>query len=150
MDRTLGPLVQRFLSGYTRVAIRQAVEFVVSEENASAFGRANARLVQYLLEKRTVAEWIPEERQLGEWREEVWSYLVGLEVGEGEGGGMVKEDQKQVVEQSIQWTYDLVGDKCVNDAGLDVDAILDSSPTLERKLGSFWKRCQDASKSSTN
>ncbi|KAL7468985.1 hypothetical protein ACHAXS_009217, partial [Conticribra weissflogii] len=52
LDRTLGPLVQRFLSGYTRVAIRQAVDFVVSEENASAFGKANARLVGYLLEKR--------------------------------------------------------------------------------------------------
>jgi hypothetical protein len=62
MDRTLGPLLQRFLSGYTRVAIKQAVDFVVSEENASAFGKANARLVSYLLEKRSVADWLPEER----------------------------------------------------------------------------------------
>lgn len=41
MDRTLGPLLQRFLSGYTRVAIRQAVDFVVSDENASAFGKVS-------------------------------------------------------------------------------------------------------------
>mmetsp|Transcript_11550 Transcript_11550/g.24631 ORF Transcript_11550/g.24631 Transcript_11550/m.24631 type:complete len:407 (-) Transcript_11550:128-1348(-) len=147
MDRTLGPLLQRFLSGYTRVAIRQAVDFVVSEENASAFGKANARLVEYLLQKRTVADWIPEEKVLVEWREEVWAYLVGLE--EGGGGGessvKVKEDQKKIVEQSIEWAMDLVGDRCLEDAGVDVNEILDASPTLERSLGSFWQRCQDAS-----
>lgn len=60
MDRTLGPLLQRFLSGYTRVAVRQAADFVVSGENASAFGKANAKLAGYLLRERTVAEWIPE------------------------------------------------------------------------------------------
>ncbi|KAL3792494.1 hypothetical protein HJC23_008416 [Cyclotella cryptica] len=148
MDRTLGPLLQRFLSGYTRVAIRQAVDFVVSEENASAFGKANARLVGYLLEKRSVAEWIPEERVLEEWKGEVWEYLVGLEEGSGSGDGKstVKEDQKRVVEQSIDWTYELVGDKCVQDLGVDVDVILDASPTLERGLGEFWQRCQNASK----
>ena len=148
MDRTLGPLLQRFLSGYTRVAIRQAVDFVVSEENASAFGKANARLVGYLLEKRSVADWIPEERVLEEWKGEVWEYLVGLEEGSGSGDGnsVVKEDQKRVVEQSIDWTYELVGDKCVQDLGFDVDVILDASPTLERRLGEFWQRCQNASK----
>eukprot|EP00571_Detonula_confervacea_P005007 CAMPEP_0172323758 /NCGR_PEP_ID=MMETSP1058-20130122/49494_1 /TAXON_ID=83371 /ORGANISM="Detonula confervacea, Strain CCMP 353" /LENGTH=379 /DNA_ID=CAMNT_0013039843 /DNA_START=100 /DNA_END=1239 /DNA_ORIENTATION=+ len=145
MDRTLGPLLQKFLSGYTRVAIRQAVDFVVSEENASAFGKANARLVSYLLEKRTVADWIPEEKTLVEWREEVWAYLVGLEDGDGESSTKVKEDQKKVVEQSIEWVYDLVGDKCVEDGGVNVNEILDASPTLERSLGVFWKRCQDAS-----
>lgn len=146
MDRTLGPLLQSFLSGYTRVAIRQAVDFVVSEENASAFGKANARLVGYLLEKRTVADWIPEEKVLAEWREEAWAYLVGLEEGDGDGG-KVKADQKMVVEQSIEWVYDLVGDKCIEDGGVNVDEILDASPTLERSLGQFWERCKDASKS---
>lgn len=147
MDRTLGPLLQRFLSGYTRVAIRQAVDFVVSEENSSSFGKANARLVSYLLEKRTVADWVPEEKTMGEWREEAWSYLVGLETdGDGENGGKVKEDQKKVVEQGIDWVYDLVGDKCVEDGGVNVNEILDASPTLERSLGTFWERCQEASK----
>ncbi|KAL9181240.1 hypothetical protein ACHAXT_010045 [Thalassiosira profunda] len=145
MDRTLGPVLQGFLSGYTRVAIRQAVEFVVSEENASAFGKANARLVSYLLEKRTVADWLPDEKVLAEWREEAWSYLVGLEEGDGDGE-KVKEDQRKTVEQAIDWTYDLVGDKCVEDASIDVNAILDASPTLERSLASFWERCKDASK----
>eukprot|EP00580_Thalassiosira_gravida_P009902 CAMPEP_0201648270 /NCGR_PEP_ID=MMETSP0493-20130528/37315_1 /ASSEMBLY_ACC=CAM_ASM_000838 /TAXON_ID=420259 /ORGANISM="Thalassiosira gravida, Strain GMp14c1" /LENGTH=179 /DNA_ID=CAMNT_0048123873 /DNA_START=87 /DNA_END=626 /DNA_ORIENTATION=+ len=147
MDRTLGPLLQQFLSGYTRVAIRQAVDFVVSKENSSAFGKANARLVSYLLEKRTVTEWIPEEKVLAEWREEVWSYLVGLEEGGDDGDSTkVKEDQKKVVDQSIDWVYDIVGDKCVEDGGVDVNEVLDASPTLERSLGSFWERCQDASK----
>jgi hypothetical protein len=144
MDRTLGPLLQRFLGGYTRVAIRQAVDFVVSEENASAFGKANARLVSYLLEKRSVADWLPEESVLAEWREEVWLYLVGLEDGTGNG---VKDDQKKIFDQSIEWVYDLVGDKCIEDVGLNVDTILDASPTFEKSLGKFWQRCQDASKS---
>ncbi len=110
--------------------------------------KANAKLVGYLLEGRSVAEWVPETKQLEEWREESWSYLVGLEKGGGDGdGGKVKDDQKKVVEQSIEWIYDLVGDKCVEDVGVDVNVILDASPTLERNLGSFWKRCQDASQS---
>ena len=145
MDRTLGPLLQRFLSGYTRVAIRNAVDFVVSEENASSFGKANAGLVGYLLEKRSVSEWIPEDTTLVKWREEIWEYLVGLEK-DGKEGGLVKEEQRKVIEQSVDWTYELVGDKCMGDIGLDVDTILDASPTLERKLGEFWQRCQMASK----
>ena len=146
MDKTLGPLLQRFLSGYTRVAIRQAVDFVVSEENASAFGAANAKLVQYLLEKRTIAEWIPEEDKLNEYREEIWSYLVGLETdGDGNDNTKVKEDQKKIVNQTIEWVYDLVGDKCYEDVGINVDDILDTSPTLERSLGKFWKQCQASS-----
>ena len=146
LDRTLGPLVQRFLSGYTRVAVRQAVEFVVNEENASAFGAANARLVEYLLEKRTVADWLPEEDTLNNLREESWSYLVGLEKGDdGEDVGdasKVKEDQKKIVEQSIEWAYDLVGDKCVQDTGVNVDSILDASPTLEKSLSRFYANLQ--------
>lgn len=146
MDRTLGPLLQRFLSGYTRVATRQAVDFVVSEENASAFGKANAKLVSYLLQKQTVADWLPDEKTLGEWREEVWAYLVGLEEGDGNGEESikVKEDQKMVVEQGIEYLYDLVGDKCVEDGGVDVNDILDASPTLEGSLGRFWRQCQDS------
>ena len=149
LDRTLGPLLQNFLSGYTKVAIRQAVDFVVSEENATAFGKANARLVSYLLEKRTVADWLPEEKVLEEWREEIWAYLVGLEEGDDDDGDgqKVKEDQKKIVDQSIEWVYDIVGDKCVEDGGVDVNEILDASPTLERSLGQFWERCKDASKS---
>ena len=147
MDRTIGPLVQQFLSGYTRVATRQAVDFVVSEENASAFGAANARLVGYLLEKRTVADWLPEEKILAEWREEAWEYLVGLEE-EGGNDIKIKEDQKKILEQSTDWIYDLVGDKCVEDGGVDVNDILDASPTLEKSLGKFWEQCQDASKAS--
>ncbi|KAL3826523.1 hypothetical protein ACHAXA_004360 [Cyclostephanos tholiformis] len=144
MDRTLGPLLQRFLSGYTRVAIRQAVDFVVSEENASAFGKANARLVSYLLEKRTISDWLPEGTVLDEWREEIWSYLVGLEDGAKNGAN---NDQIKILEQSIEWVYDLMGDKSIKDVGLNVDMILDASPTFENCLGKLWQRCQDASKS---
>ena len=127
------------------MAIRQAVDFVVSEENASSFGKANAKLVGYLLEKRSVADWLPEDGVLDGWKEEVWEYLVGLEEDGGKDG-KIKSDQKRVVEQSIDWTYELVGDKCVEDLGVDVDSVLDASPTLERKLGEFWQRCKDASK----
>lgn len=134
MDRTLGPLLRQFLSGYTRVAIRQAVDFVVSKENASAFGNANAKLVGYLLKERSVSAWIPEDKVLAEWRQDVWDYVVGLERG---------SDNQKIVNQSIEWVYDLVGDKCIDDAGVDVGAIIDSSPTLEKNLALFWKRCQD-------
>ena len=134
MDRTLGPLLRQFLSGYTRIAIRQAIDFVVSKENASAFGNANAKLVGYLLEKRSVSEWIPEDKVLIRWRQDVWDYVISLERG---------SDQQKIINQSIDWIYDLVGDKCFDDAGVDVDAIFDASPTLERNVALFWKRCQD-------
>jgi hypothetical protein len=149
MDRTLGPLLQKFLSGYTRVAVRQAADFIVSKENASAFGKANARLVGYLLEKRSVAEWIPEDGTLDRWREDIWQYLVGLEE-DGKNDVGAKEDQRKIVQQSVDWTYELLGDKCVEDLGVDVDAVLDASPTLERKLGDFWMRCQSASKEASS
>ena len=144
MDRTLGPLLQRFLSGYTRVATRQAVDFMVSEENASSFGKANVRLVSYLLEKRTVADWLPDESLLAEGREEVWKYLVGLE--SGDGNVIIKDDQKKIVEQGIEWMYNLAGDKSIEDVGLNINDILDASPTLERSLGKFWHTCLTASK----
>lgn len=134
MDRTLGPLLRQFLSGYTRVAIRQAVDFVVSKENASAFGNANAKLVGYLLKERSVSAWVPEDKVLAEWRQDVWDYVVGLERG---------SDNQKIINQSVDWVYDLVGDKCVDDAGVDVSSILDSSPTLEKNVALFWKRCQD-------
>jgi hypothetical protein len=134
MDRTLGPLLRQFLSGYTRVAIRQAVDFVVSKENASAFGNANAKLVGYLLKERSVSAWIPDDKVLAEWRQDVWDYLVGLERG---------SDNQNIINQSIDWVYDLVGDKCIDDAGVNVESIFDSSPTLEKNVALFWKRCQD-------
>eukprot|EP00984_Skeletonema_dohrnii_P024851 scaffold13984_cov128-Skeletonema_dohrnii-CCMP3373.AAC.4 len=134
MDRTLGPLLRQFLSGYTRVAIRQAVDFVVSKENASKFASANAKLVGYLLKERSVSAWIPEDKVLAEWRQDVWDYLVGLERG---------SDNQKIINQSIDWVYDLVGDKCIDDAGVNVGSIIDSSPTLEKNAALFWKRCQD-------
>lgn len=142
MDRTLGPLLRTFLSGYTRVAIRQAVEFVVSEENALAFGKANAKLVTYLLEERTVADWIPDSNVMVQWREEVWAYLVSMEGGENKK----RNDQEKVVQQSIDWIYDILGDKCIEDGGVTMTEILDASPTLEMSLGRFWQLCQDSSK----
>lgn len=157
MDRTLGPLLRQFLSGYTRVAVRQTIDFVVSKENAVAFGNANAKLVGYLMEKRSLSDWIPEEKILVEWRQDVWDYLVGLETNNGDGNddddnnkkkkksdSMVKIDQQQIVNQSIDWIYDLIGDKCIDDAGVNVDAILDASPTLEKNVVLFWKRCKDS------
>jgi hypothetical protein len=134
MDRTLGPLLRQFLSGYTRVAIRQAVDFVVSKENASAFGNANAKLVGYLLKERSISAWIPEDKVLVEWRQDVWDYLIGLERG---------SDNQKIINQGIDWVYDLVGDKCIDDAGVNVESIFDSSPTLEKNVALFWKRCQD-------
>jgi hypothetical protein len=145
MDRTLGPLLQRFLSGYTRVATRQAVDFMVSPENSSSFGKANVRLVSYLLEKRSVADWLPDESVLTDGREEIWKYLVGFEGGDG--NSITKDDQKKIVEQSIEWMYDLAGDKSIEDVGLNINDILDASPTLERSLGKFWHTCLTASKS---
>jgi len=147
MDRTLGPLLRTFLSGYTRVAIRQAVDFVVSDENASAFAKANVKLVTYLLEERTVADWIPDTNVMGKWREEVWAYLVGLEDGDNQVDAKSdKNDQKKVVEQSIDWIYDILGEKCIEDGGVNVNEILDASPMLEMSLGRFWGLCKDNSK----
>ena len=134
MDRTLGPLLRQFLSGYTRVAIRQTVDFVVSKENASSFSNANAKLVGYLLNERPVSAWIPEDKVLMKWRQDVWDYLVGLDSG---------SDNQKFINQSIEFVYDLIGDKCIEDAGVDVSSIIDSSPTLEKNISSFWQRCRD-------
>ena len=142
MDRTLGPLLQRFLSSYTRIAIGQTLDFVISAENSSAFGKANARLVEYLLKQKTLADFIPEDTVLVDWREESWKYLAKIEENES-----AKEDLRKILEQSLEFTYDALGDKCVQDSGLDVNEILDSSPTLERSLVSFWERCKDSASS---
>ena len=142
MDRTLGPLLQRFLSSYTRIAIGQTLDFVISAENSSAFGKANARLVEYLLKQKTLADFIPEDTVLVDWREESWKYLAEIEDNES-----AKEDLRKILEQSIDFTYDALGDKCIQDSGLDVNEILDSSPTLERGLVSFWERCKESASS---
>ena len=141
LDRTLGPLLKNFLLQYTKVAVRQAAGFVVSEENAAAFGQANAKLLSYLLKQRTVAEWLPEQRVLVKLREEIWEYLAGLEGGGADGAA---KDRRRIVEKSIDWTYELAGDKRLADGGVDVGAVLDASPTLERSLGALWTRCRDA------
>lgn len=145
LDRTLGPLVQRFLGAYTRVAVGQAADFVVSGENADAFGKANVRLVQYLLQGRTVAEWIPERKTTEGWREDAWEYLRRQEKDGNDGDSVEKmEERKKDVERYVVLVYDFLGDKCAQDAGVDVDAVLDASPALERSAGDFWKRCKEA------
>jgi len=122
--------------------------------------KANTRLVEYLLRNRTIADWLPDaddESTLADWRDQVWDYLVGsffddLQDGQDPEGRLLK--RKMLVEQYITWIYDLVGDKCIDDiinntgssgdGNVNVNDILDASPTLERNIVSFWERCQDA------
>lgn len=121
LDRTLGPTLRSFLGGYTNVAIGRAAGFVLSEQNRRAFGSANARLLQSLLE-RPLEDLLPESSNpsIVKLRTEFFGYLRNL----GEDGSSDLEEYAVIV-------YDLVGNKSLDSLGLNVHRVLDASPTLE-------------------
>lgn len=114
-------------------------------ENASAFGKANDKLMAYLLKECTAVHWIP-ETQCHTSSMEGRSLGLSSRDGGGEGGncsttgnGKAREDQRKVAEFNIDWMYGIFGDMCLEDGGVNVNAILDASPMLETSLGWFWQ-----------
>jgi hypothetical protein len=50
------------------------------------------------------------------------------------------------VEQYVHYVYDFLGDKRV-DSVIDVDRVLDASPTLQKTVDSLWTRALRAAES---
>eukprot|EP00535_Pseudo-nitzschia_heimii_P005821 CAMPEP_0197175330 /NCGR_PEP_ID=MMETSP1423-20130617/1577_1 /TAXON_ID=476441 /ORGANISM="Pseudo-nitzschia heimii, Strain UNC1101" /LENGTH=421 /DNA_ID=CAMNT_0042624453 /DNA_START=179 /DNA_END=1444 /DNA_ORIENTATION=- len=121
LDRTLGPTLRSFLGGYTNVAIGRAAGFVLSEQNRRAFGAANARLLQSLLE-RPLEDLLPESSNpsVVKLRTEFFGYLRNL-----------GDEDSTDLEDYASLAYDLIGDKSLDSLGLNVHRVLDASPTLE-------------------
>ncbi|KAL3928412.1 MAG: hypothetical protein SGBAC_012664 [Bacillariaceae sp.] len=128
LDRTLGPLVQGFLRSYTKVAVLQASDFIMSPGNKKSFGNANARLVSNILE-RPVSSLLPPSQLAVSLRKDLFDYIRSVKV----------ED----VEQYADFVYDFLGDKSVSSA-VNVNRILDSSPTLTSTLERIWSNANDA------
>jgi len=121
LDRTLGPSLRSFLKGYTSVAIGRAAGFVLSEQNRRAFGTANARLLESILD-RPLEDLLPESSNpsIVKLRTEFFGYLRNL-----------GEEDSSDLEEYAALIYDLIGDKSLDSLGLNVHRVLDVSPTLE-------------------
>ena len=127
LDRTLGPLVQSFLRSYTKVAVLQANEFIQSPSNKKSFGNANVRLVSSLLE-RPVSSLLPPSGMAESLRKDVFDYLRSVKV----------ED----MEQYVDFVYDVLGEKSLSSA-LNVNRILDFSPTLSNTMERLWSSAHE-------
>lgn len=124
LDRSLGPLVQNFLSTYTKTAVVQAIDIILSPENRQSFGSANAKIVSSVLDRP------------------VNSLLSSGDMGEKvlrTTFDYLREVDPDDFAKYIDFVYDYLGEKSV-DRLVYVDRIIDSSPTLERTLDSFWTR----------
>lgn len=120
--------MQSFLRSYTKVAVVQASEFVMSPANKEAFGSANVRLVSSVLE-RPVSSLLPPSEMATKLRNDTFDYIRNVNV----------ED----LEEYIDFVYDLLGDKSVSKA-VDVNRILDSSPTLSKTIDRIWENANKA------
>jgi len=125
VDRTVGPLIQQFLRSYTKVAVTRAADFVLSPANRQVFGQANSRLVSTLLD-RPVKSLVPSDELTDQIRVQAYDYFRSVK----------SED----VGQYVDFTYQLLGDKAVDDVVTNVNEIIDASPTLERTIDRIWTR----------
>uniref|UniRef100_A0A7S0KXJ0 Uncharacterized protein n=1 Tax=Asterionellopsis glacialis TaxID=33640 RepID=A0A7S0KXJ0_9STRA len=130
LDRTLGPLVQQFLGTYTKVAVGEASDFVLSASNRESFGAANVRLVSSLME-RPVNSLLPDKSVTDKLKDEAFSYIRNVEM----------EDLRSY----LDFAYDFIGDKSVENV-VPVDKVLDASPTLQRTVDNLWEKALIASR----
>eukprot|EP00522_Entomoneis_paludosa_P004813 CAMPEP_0172475834 /NCGR_PEP_ID=MMETSP1065-20121228/70073_1 /TAXON_ID=265537 /ORGANISM="Amphiprora paludosa, Strain CCMP125" /LENGTH=341 /DNA_ID=CAMNT_0013234049 /DNA_START=65 /DNA_END=1090 /DNA_ORIENTATION=+ len=124
LDRTVGPLIQSFLRSYTKVAVLEASDFVLSPANRKVFGSANVKLVSSILD-RPVNSLIPSAELTDKLRVDVYEYFRNVKT----------ED----LEEYVSFYYELAGDKSVDDY-VDVNRIIDSSPTLQRTIERLWTK----------
>lgn len=122
LDRSLGPLVQNFLATYTKIAVKQASEYVLSPSNAKAFGGANVKLASSLLD-RPVNSLLPSSDLTESLQTSLFEYLRAVEAKD--------------FDQYIDLAYDFAGDKAL-DRLVDVNRVIDASPTLEKTLDRLW------------
>jgi len=129
LDKSLGPLVQSFLGTYTKIAVMQAIEFILSPSNRKSFGSANVRLVSSLLQ-RPVNSLLPPSSVNNKLKEDAFAYIRNINMEE--------------VERYVDSVYGLVGDKTLDDI-VEVDRIIDASPTLQKTIDRVWERAKKAS-----
>lgn len=122
LDRTVGPLIKTFLTSYTKTAVLEASDFVLSPANRNVFGSANVKLVSNILE-RPVNTLIPSSDLTAKLRDDAYEYLRGVE--------------SKDLEEYVTFCYDIVGDKSVDDV-LNVNRVIDASPTLQKKIDEVW------------
>jgi hypothetical protein len=128
LDRSLGPLVQNFLATYTKIAVKQAAEYVLSPTNSKAFGSANVKLVSSLLD-RPVNSLLPSSDMSESLQTSIFEYLRNVESSD--------------FDEYIKLAYDFAGDKPL-DRLVDVNRVIDASPTLEKTLDRLWTRGLEA------
>jgi hypothetical protein len=130
LDRSLGPLVQNFLGAYTTIAIKQASDYVLSPANQKAFGGANVKLISSLLD-RPINSLLPASEMSEKLKTDSFEYLRSVQVDDLEG--------------YVDFVYDFAGDKSL-DRVVDVDKLLEASPTLQRTIDNIWSRSSRASR----
>jgi len=124
LDRTVGPLIQTFLRSYTKTAVLEAAEFVLSPSNRKVFAGANVKLVKNVLD-RPLNTLIPPSDMTASLRNDLFDYVRRVKV----------ED----VEEYVTFCYDIVGDKAVDDV-FNVNRVIDASPTLGKTIDRIWSR----------
>ena len=130
LDRTVGPLIKTFLQSYTKVAVLEASDFVLSPGNRKIFGSANVKLASNILE-RPVNSLVPSSDMTSKFRNDAFEYLRCVKMTD--------------LEEYVTFCYDLVGDKSVDDA-FDVNRIIDASPTLQKSIDIVWTKAVNAEK----
>ena len=129
LDRSLGPLVQNFLATYSQTAVKEAVDFILSPENRQSFGNANAKLVASVLDRPLNSLFLSEG--MGEkWINTTFDSIRQV-------------DSNDDFDQYIDFVYENVGHKSIGSV-VDVDRVMDASPTLERTLDRLWSRALEA------
>lgn len=124
LDKSLGPLIQTFLQAYTSITVRESVDFVLSEDNQRAFASANVKLVSSLLD-RPINRLILSETATQKVIDDTFAYLQN---------DVSEED----VERFVDAVYDVLHDKTIQNA-VNVDKVLEASPTLQRTLDRLWE-----------
>ena len=131
LDRTVRPLIQGFLKSYTSIAVGQASEFVMSPSNRKIFGQANQKLAASVLD-RPVNTLLPPGDMASQLIVDAFEYVRNVST----------EDLRQYVE----FVYGYVGDKSI-DRAVNVERVLEASPTLKRTVDNVWKRATSGSNS---
>jgi len=128
LDRTVGPLIKTFLRSYTKVAVLEASDFVLSPANRKVFGGANVKLASNILE-RSVNSLVPPPDMTVKLRNDAFEYLRNAEMTD--------------LEEYVTFCYDIVGDKSVDDV-FNVNRVIDASPTLQKTIDRVWTKATTA------
>lgn len=128
LDRTVGPLIQSFLRSYTKIAVIEVSDFVLSPRNQKIFGGANVKLVSSII-SRPVNSLVPPSDMTVKLRKDLFDYVRTVDSSD--------------VEDYVTLCYDILGDKSVDDLG-NINRVIDSSPTLQKTIDRFWSEMNES------